>query len=292
MTGESTSIKMVLLDDRSFTTELDRAGYRKMGVHVRPAASYEEAEKILNSETIDVLVINMDYERADACQISRHLKAQPKHKELPIVITSVQTHGRARQSALEAGADLFVVQPLPRQYFIEKLKQLLEQKTRTTERIGVQGNATLTAGGKTHQCPIGDLSVTGILLSTNLEIQDGTKVEIAFDLPGYKKPITVSGEVVRTIKYNEKFPDRPTGIGVRSRISQVIRKNASSATLSKRPIKNRAWFTISETRANIETRGQVVRTWPLVFGLIWVAVFGFQMPRNDSVSRKNRLSTP
>lgn len=204
-------IKMLSIDDKTVTTDLDRAGYRKMGVYVRAAANYDEACKYLQAEKIDLVVINMDYRPVDSCQICKHLKAQAETQLIPVVLTSVQTSAKVRNSALDAGADLFVEQPLPRQYFIEKLKQLLEQKTRTTERITLHGAAQLTWGEKAESCPIRDLSNSGILLATESDLPDGEDVEVIFDLPTQKKPITVSGQVVRTIR----FANNQTGVGIR-----------------------------------------------------------------------------
>lgn len=214
MSGQNT-IKMLSIDNKTLTTDLDRAGYRKMGVYVRPAANYDEARKLLAAEKIDLIVINMDYGAINATEIAKHLKSQADYAAIPIVLTSVQTTAKVRNSALDAGADLFVEQPLPRQYFIEKLKQLLEHKTRTTDRVDVKTEVRFTVGDKSDSCPIGDLSVSGILLATDVEMDDGMMVQLEFELDGFKKPIKVEGEVVRTIRYSNKFPDRKGGIGIR-----------------------------------------------------------------------------
>ena len=195
-----TTIKLASLDDKTVTTDLDRAGYRKMGVYVKAASSYDELNKLLKVEKIDLVVINMDFKPIDAPNITKHLKSLAAYKDLPIVLTSVQTSAKVRNAALDAGADLFVEQPLPREYFIEKLKQLLEQKHRTTERVTVHGEVAFTYEGKTQSCGIGDLSASGILLSTDEPLRDGAPVELEFELPGEKKLIHATGEVVRTIK--------------------------------------------------------------------------------------------
>ncbi len=214
MTGLNT-IKMLSIDNKTLTTDLDRAGYRKMGVYVKPAANYDEARKLLAAEKIDLIVVNMDYAAINATQIAKHLKSQEAYAAIPIVLTSVQTTAKVRNSALEAGADLFVEQPLPRQYFIEKLKQLLEHKTRTNDRVTPNTEVTFTVGDKTDKCPIGDLSNSGILLATDVELEDGMMVTLEFEIDGFKKPIRVEGEVVRTIRYSQKFPDRKGGVGIR-----------------------------------------------------------------------------
>jgi response regulator RpfG family c-di-GMP phosphodiesterase len=206
---------MLSIDDKSLTTNLDRAGYRKMGVQVSSANSFKEATEILKTREIDVIVINMDFDEIDAPAIVGHLKADAQFKDLVIVTTSVRSSAAIRNKALNAGADLFVEQPLPRHYFIEKIKNTLEQQTRTTERISVHGEVELVWEKGRFASPIGDLSSSGMLISTEESLQDGTAVELNFVLPGYKKELTVTGEVVRTIKYNNGSPNRMTGLGVR-----------------------------------------------------------------------------
>jgi DNA-binding response OmpR family regulator len=234
MSGQTT-IKMLSIDNKTLTTDLDRAGYRKMGVLVRAAASFDEAEKLLKADKIDLVVINMDFKSINAVQICKHLKSSAAYATMPVVLTSVQTAAKVRNSALGAGADLFVEQPLPRQYFIEKLKQLLEHSTRTTHRVAVESQVTFTIAGKTASCKVGDLSVSGILLATELELDSGVAVQLEFELPAIKKAIRVDGEVVRTIKQSQKHPDRPTGIGIRfttfhdesqKRLEQYLEKSA------------------------------------------------------------------
>jgi DNA-binding response OmpR family regulator len=202
---------MIQIDDKTVTTDLDRAGYRKMGVFVRAAANYEEARKIMKAEKIDLVVINLDFAAVDGALITRHLKAQEDSQNVPIVLTSVRTSARVRAVALEAGADLFVEQPLPRQYFIEKLKQLLEQRTRTNERVEGPGEAHFQVEGSDISCPIGDLSQTGMLLSTDQEIPDGTEIKVEFELPGSKKPLRIKGTVVRTLR----SLNQTNGVGIR-----------------------------------------------------------------------------
>lgn len=208
-------IRMLSIDDKTLTTDLDRAGYRKMGVLVKPAATYDEAESFLSTGKIDIIVINLDFNRVNGVETVRHIKKQEQYSQIPLVTTSVRTSARVRNSALDAGADLFIEQPLPRQFFIEKLKGLLDQQTRTNQRLDVAGSASFSWQGNESECYIGDVSSTGLLLATETKIDDGTSLEIKLTLPGLNKPISVVGEVVRTIKKDENYPDRVAGIGVK-----------------------------------------------------------------------------
>ena len=193
-------LRMLSIDEQMVTTDLDRAGYRKMGVEVRSARSFEEAKKIIEKEPIDIIVINMDYKKVNAPLVCQHFKNEKTDTPRPVVLTSVLNNASMRNNALNSGADLFVVQPVPRQHFIEKLKQLLAQQTRGQERVRVNGEAELIVEGKTHSLPVGDLSTTGVLVGSSFELTIGTNVDIAFEVPGYRKPIEAAGEVVRVLK--------------------------------------------------------------------------------------------
>ncbi len=206
---------MLSIDGRTLTSDLDRAGYRKMGIIVRTATCYEDAEKILEKNKVDIIVINMDYEKANGVLCCKHLKGHKKFQEIPVVVTSVQTSTRAKNSAISAGADMFVVQPIPRQYFVEKIKSLLDHATRSNERVDIYGEAKIKIDKQELTMPIGDISSTGIFLITEENWESGVVLKISFEIPGNKKPILCEGELVRVIRPTEMEPEKPQGLGVR-----------------------------------------------------------------------------
>jgi DNA-binding response OmpR family regulator len=223
-------IKMLSVDDNALTTELDRAGYKKMGVHVLSASNFEEARNCLVNDKVDIVVINADYKKIDGLQIARHFKGTEEFKMIPVVITSVQASAKLKQNAMATGADLFVEQPLPRDYFIEKLKSLLDQKTRTTERITADIEVRFEFGGKSFSSGIVDLSSSGLLLSTDLNIPDGTNLDLSFELNVGGKSLKCSGQVVRRVAINGK---QPGGLGVRFTKFQSDGKDRLEAWVAK-----------------------------------------------------------
>lgn len=231
-------LRMLSFDDKSLTTDLDRAGYKKMGVSVKSAASFDEGCKILAGDGADFIVINMDYTKLNAVQVIKHIKSTKDWKDIPVVATSVRSLVKLQQSALDAGAELFVEQPLPRQYFIEKVKGLLDQQTRSGNgRIELTSKATVHVGGKEHRFSIADLSASGLLLATELDLQPGTVLDIEFVIPEGKKPVSATCEVVRKVPVSKAHPDRPTGLGIRftkfredskSRLERFVAKTANA----------------------------------------------------------------
>lgn len=197
------AIVMLSVDGKAVTADLDRAGYRKMGIEVRRAHSFDEAERAMRKGEIEVVTMNLDFPGVDALAYCQHLKRQEQTKLTPVVLTSVQGDSRTKAKAIQAGADLFVVQPVPRQVFVEQLKQLLSKGARNTQRVELKSFARVAAAGspdRAFECPIGDLSRSGILLETDRSVAVGTLVTVSFELPDSSQPVIATGEVVRILK--------------------------------------------------------------------------------------------
>ncbi len=208
----NTTLKILSIDEKRITSDLDKAGYRKIGAQMFQATTFSEAqEKLSKLVDISVIVINYDFKQVDAMTICEHFKRTMPDK--PVVLTSVQNVPK-KILKNDFGPDLFIEQPIPRQYFIEKIRNLLEEKIRDTDRVSHVGAVEFEYEGKVIECNIQDISKSGVLLETNINIQPSTLLCLSFSIPGYKKPIRVEGEVVRRIDADGHRNTLP-GLGVR-----------------------------------------------------------------------------
>ena len=210
----TSSVKLLMVDEKRMTTDLDNAGYKKLGITIRQATTFEAVDRIVKEESIDIIVFNYDFKEIDSVQICALYKSSDITAEIPIVFTSVQSLPRKILKS-HLGPDLFVEQPIPRSYFIEKIKNLLDEKVRDTSRVDHAGLALFDWAGQPTQCEIQDLSQSGILLNTDVEIPNGTMLTLSFNVSGYKKPIQVEGEVVRRVTADKA--GRLPGLGVKFR---------------------------------------------------------------------------
>jgi len=211
-----TQIVMLSVDEKTLITDLDRAGYKKMGVLVRSATTLEDAIRILKNETIDIIVMNMDHAAVDAAEATLKIKRVKEWSSIPVVLTSVQSSSKIKQTASKCGADLFVEQPVPRDYFIEKLKSILDQETRTNQRVRGHVSLTFIWSGTSYSCDVADLSLTGLLASTDLPIPPGERLEMQINLGASSKMVRVEGEVVRQVQPSKQFnAGNNGGLGIR-----------------------------------------------------------------------------
>ena len=209
-------IVMLSVDQKNLTSELDRAGFKKMGIIVRSASSYPDIIQALKNEKIDIIVLNMDHTGMDPVDAVKKLKQTSAWADLPMVLTSVQSSAKIKELAKKSGANLFVEQPLPRDYFIEKLKSLLSHQTRGHGRVSGTVSVKFSWRGEGQTVEVGDLSLTGILLTSTLIIPAGDVLDLEISFGASNKPVKVKGEVVRIVPPDlNRVGAEEGGVGVR-----------------------------------------------------------------------------
>lgn len=203
-------IRLLLIDEKSLTASLDRAGYREKGVLVYTAEDYQTALQTIASKNIDVISLNLDHNKDTSLNVLKQLKAHEHSGEIPVIATSVQATKKSRNSALDSGADLFVEKPIPREYFIEKIKSTLSQAIRDNTRISAIGEVIVTTSEGNFSLPISDLSSTGTLVEFSDRLTEGDAIEFSLKLEDHSYNFPIKGSVVRVINSAKK-----QGVGIR-----------------------------------------------------------------------------
>lgn len=228
------NLKVLTLDDRMLTSELDKAGYRKIGIEIRSAANFQEAENILSKDEIDAIIVNDDYKEINGLAILKHYKSQQATKHIPIIFTSVRSKPLHHKELTKAGMDMFIEQPVPREYFVQQIRSLLDQKMRDNNRLGFTGNIEFTYHDQVKASTMQDISKTGLLLISDKHLDINTTISMKFVLPAYKKPIKVKGTIVREITKKKAEITEGFAYGVRfdkfegdsqKRLDNYINKN-------------------------------------------------------------------
>ena len=218
-------IAILSIDGRDVAQHLDLKGFREMGFRAEDLHSYKSAQALLRNsdkqeaveiiaslaikENIDLIIINLDTDAVDAMHLIHQFRRRASTADILLVATSVQTEGIAEKRVLEAGADLFVLQPLPRKSFIAKIRALLKQQSRADERVKIAGRAEFVWENTRYQCGIANISRSGILLATRIHFEKGTVVSMNLFLAKARQPLVIEGEFVRVAT------DEDRGIGVR-----------------------------------------------------------------------------
>ena len=221
----SKQIVILNIDGRDVAQHLDLKGFREMGFRAEALHSYASAQALLHAadkqeaveiiaalaikENISLIIINLDTNVVDALHLIHQFRRRASTADILLVATSVQVEGVPEKRVLEAGADLFVLQPLPRKIFIKKIRTLLKQQSRGDERVKIAGRVEFVWENTRYQCGIANISRSGVLLATRINFEKGTIVSMNIFLDKAHQPLVIEGEFVRVATQRDK------GIGVK-----------------------------------------------------------------------------
>lgn len=124
---EASAPRRVLLVDDSVTTRaLERSILEAAGYDVVTAADGVKAWELLEGESVDVVVSDVDMPQMDGFALVETIRRSPRLRDLPIVLVTARESDADRQRGLDAGADAYIVKSGFRQEaLIEAIGDLL-----------------------------------------------------------------------------------------------------------------------------------------------------------------------
>jgi len=101
--------RLLVVDDSITTRTMEKNILENAGYQVLVAADGEEAWAILQSETVDGIVADVNMPRMDGFVLTRKIKGHEKLKDRPVVlVTSLETP-QDKIRGMEAGADAYII---------------------------------------------------------------------------------------------------------------------------------------------------------------------------------------
>ncbi len=120
---------ILLVDDQPLNTELLEVHLVPLGYEVVKAVSGEEALKILSTNQIDLVLLDVMMPRMSGFEVLEKIRADKKTRFIPVVMVTVLKETEARVKALEAGCDDFISKPFDRHELLARVKSLLRIKS-------------------------------------------------------------------------------------------------------------------------------------------------------------------
>jgi two-component system chemotaxis sensor kinase CheA len=107
--------RVLLVDDSVTTRTLERSILEAAGYTVLTAADGRAAWALLNEETVDLVVSDVDMPSMDGIALVEAIRGSSAMRELPVILVTARESERDRQRGLEAGADAYIVKSSFRQ---------------------------------------------------------------------------------------------------------------------------------------------------------------------------------
>jgi len=120
--------RILVVDDEDDLLELVRYNLAKEGHTVDCVGSGEEALKAVRRQPPDLIVLDLMLPAVDGLEVCRRLKADPKTRDIPILMLTAKSEEADMIAGLERGADDYVAKPFSPRVLSARIKALLRRK--------------------------------------------------------------------------------------------------------------------------------------------------------------------
>lgn len=212
--GEHAAILVV--DDEEDLLELVRFNLSRDGYAVTCVTSGEEALKAVRRLPPDLVVLDLMLPGLDGLEVCRRLKADPRTREVPIVMLTAKGEERDVVAGLERGADDYITKPFSPRVLSARVKALLrrrEAERAADDESTVEIHDLVIHPGK-HEVRLAgkpvDLTYTEFALLHFLARRPGwafTRTQIVDAVKGEDYPVTERSVDVQVAGLRKKLGD-------------------------------------------------------------------------------------
>lgn len=131
--------RALVVDDDRFSRSIMKRRLNTIGVTVLEASDGVEALRMLETHSIDLVLLDLEMPRVDGFSLLGILRGHPKHKHLPVIVLTGDESRAASERALTSGATSFLVKPLNWSAFgphIKHIAQLVGASRIAIENMG------------------------------------------------------------------------------------------------------------------------------------------------------------
>jgi two-component system, cell cycle response regulator DivK len=114
-----------IVDDHGDTREGFAEYLRDWGFEVRTASDATELRTLLTTATPAAILMDVHMPRVDGWTLTREIKANPRTRDVRVVVVSASVRQEDRTAAEESGADSFIAKPCDPQSIVSELTRLL-----------------------------------------------------------------------------------------------------------------------------------------------------------------------
>lgn len=119
--------KILVIEDEQDILELVKYNLEKEGYHVAAALCAEDAFKVLENESVQVIILDWMLPGLDGLETCRILKQDPKTKNIPIIMLTAKSEESDVVVGLQLGADDYVTKPFSPKVLLARIKAVLRR---------------------------------------------------------------------------------------------------------------------------------------------------------------------
>jgi len=171
--------KILVIDDDVDTLKLVGLIIQRQGYEVRVASSGAQAFSILQTETPDLILLDIMMPEMDGYVVARQLRAETSTSDIPIIMFTAKSQLDDKVAGFEAGADDYLTKPTQPRELLAHIKAVLARTSK-----GRTPAVTPAAQPESHGYMVavlsskGGLGVSTVTLNLGVAIRDSYKKDV------------------------------------------------------------------------------------------------------------------
>jgi DNA-binding response OmpR family regulator len=119
--------RLLLIDDDARLTAMVGDYLGAAGLNVQAAATLAEGRSLIAAQSFDALVLDLMLPDGDGLDLCRELRADPRTRQLPLLMLTARGEPMDRIVGLELGADDYLPKPFEPRELLARVKALLRR---------------------------------------------------------------------------------------------------------------------------------------------------------------------
>ena len=120
-------MKLLIVDDDKTTRKLLSLYLKGKGYEVVPAENGLDAIEKLGTESISLVVTDMNMPYMDGIELTKTLRSDSILKNIPIIMVTTEADDDEKKKAFDAGVDDYLVKPTNADAISDSIKRIVEK---------------------------------------------------------------------------------------------------------------------------------------------------------------------
>jgi two-component system chemotaxis response regulator CheY len=119
--------RILTIDDSKTIRDMLRMTLAGAGFEVLQAVDGQEGVEVMDREKVDLVITDINMPRMNGYEVVRHLRGNPSHKTLPILVLTTESDTDKKHLAREAGATGWMVKPFDPDRLLATVNKVIPQ---------------------------------------------------------------------------------------------------------------------------------------------------------------------
>jgi len=121
--------RILIVDDDPLLCNLLRMALGRAGFQTVEVYSGDAALQYLETQTVDVILLDVMMADVNGFDVLRRLKANPNWKAIPVVFLTARVDAISQKTGLDIGAVDYLTKPITPELLIERIQAVLAART-------------------------------------------------------------------------------------------------------------------------------------------------------------------